>query len=492
MTEIDINLSSWMAHTDISSKKLSELLLPGSHDSGAYKISAELTPNKDKILGKKIAGKDIGLSKGFLANRSLVKNWTITQEHSIKEQLEKGIRLLDFRVSNAGTAEKPIFVLSHTFGCCEYEQAIKEVRDFLAENPSEVVVISASLDAENKNTMVEVEEKFIELTKKTLSNHLAPVSNHDDIISNLSGKVVYQYEEAEGRPITNTEGLIKSGKGILKDIWPNITDADKLNSKIKQDYKKEAEGLPAFASHVLTPNISMIAKNPFSSIKSSSKKVEKPLREMLHEIYQEDKKQNSNDVKHLRGLTLDFPTDEMVKSIVLLNHLRSDLKKGKDTLAAFDPEDVKNQVITNTIKLCKELSADNKVTAKALHEYVNKVVTSLRPLSIKDPEFDLKRFSQGLYKDLRNIVMDKGLLKVGAGERLKIIVSRTWDSMKGFFVNFIGKKLGLKQENSPKYSSWRNQFVKEVKEIAKQPSFVEKLRQARHSTKTFSNNIRNM
>lgn len=99
------NLSgkTWM--TDIASYigdfKLNELVIPGTHDSGTYGVSATSTiaPNQD-IPEWVNAVYALGLS-GLLVMEVIAK-WAKTQGYTIAQQLDHGIRYFDLRVVRSG------------------------------------------------------------------------------------------------------------------------------------------------------------------------------------------------------------------------------------------------------------------------------------------------------------------------------------------------------------------------------------------------------
>lgn len=92
---------------------LNTLAIPGTHDSGAINRNTN-------FLAKKLA---------------VTQNWTIT------EQLENGIRFLDMRLGSKSKNSE--FKIRH--GLAEFglfEKALIEVKDFLDRNPTETIIMS--------------------------------------------------------------------------------------------------------------------------------------------------------------------------------------------------------------------------------------------------------------------------------------------------------------------------------------------------------------
>ena len=103
------NKPSWMASLD-DSRRLSELSLPGTHDTMAH---------KSNLLGLDI---------------------TRTQTMNLQQQLQSGIRVLDIRLYYNSSNE---FTIHHgsVYTGYNFDDVMTTVKQFLAENPSEVVLM---------------------------------------------------------------------------------------------------------------------------------------------------------------------------------------------------------------------------------------------------------------------------------------------------------------------------------------------------------------
>jgi hypothetical protein len=123
---------NWDVLADV---KLSELLLPGSHDSGSSVLSS-------KRLSSSL--RDLALSAAVRTARPLIAAWTLAQDMSVRQQLDAGLRLIDLRVSYCSVT--PSFFVTHTFSCIPLERVTSDLCDFLACNQREVVVVRVSPD----------------------------------------------------------------------------------------------------------------------------------------------------------------------------------------------------------------------------------------------------------------------------------------------------------------------------------------------------------
>src|SRR5262249_18657278 len=89
--------SSWMQELplEIKKKSITALILPKTHDSGAYTFrDFNKTPSGTWGRIAKVAriGKILGL-------KNYIRDWTRCQRLSIYEQLKQGIRAFDFRIT---------------------------------------------------------------------------------------------------------------------------------------------------------------------------------------------------------------------------------------------------------------------------------------------------------------------------------------------------------------------------------------------------------
>jgi hypothetical protein len=302
-----VNASNWMSTPSIKAKKLHEIIMPGSHDSAAYKLSQKWTPKNTTSIGD--------LPMGSLTKLDVIKKWTITQDFTIEQQLEHGIRLLDFRISYVDNwFSKDGFALTHTFGCCGYEEGLEQVKSFLKKNPTEVVVITAEHDYAHRKGMTPYEDELIDLTKDKFNGMLVPVKDYKTkTVDQLAGKVVFVYDVFT----RDKDGLIKS-PDIYDSYWPNSQSVSETDSKVKQRIEDQTKRAPDFISYTITADGNFIAKNLLSSLKAQTAKLQEPFKEFIKYIAAK-KEAGDYDYNHLNGIHLDFPTDEMIEGIINLN-----------------------------------------------------------------------------------------------------------------------------------------------------------------------------
>lgn len=147
-------MDSWMNKLPdtIKGKTINRIVLPGSHDSCAYKIDIEiptLSPTFEKI-------------RKYAKFSYPLELWTKTQKLSIYEQLMSGIRYLDLRISKLNGN----FYGSHTFACVQFANVLDQIADFTKDHLSEILILDLSYDHENKSNVTDaVSTELCELVK---------------------------------------------------------------------------------------------------------------------------------------------------------------------------------------------------------------------------------------------------------------------------------------------------------------------------------------
>lgn len=98
---------------------INKMQIIGSHDAGASQIMCG-GENKWIRIGNVARYIIPGVDE-------IIKDWTLTQDLGIYEQLQKGIRALDLRV----TYHNGNFYFSHTFFCIRADKALREIRRYI-------------------------------------------------------------------------------------------------------------------------------------------------------------------------------------------------------------------------------------------------------------------------------------------------------------------------------------------------------------------------
>lgn len=205
--------------------KINQITLPGTHDSGAYKLMNCM----NCILP--------------------LKNWTKTQDLTIIEQLKLGIRQLDIRVAYLNNC----YYVSHTFKCCILEDVLRDIIQFNKQN-NEIVVVTIKPDWEHRQTINK--DKLYQFIDTILdTNIVIHYKNAKDFNGDLS------YNDLK----TNNKRIL-----MIYDIGSHW-----LNKPTIKEWKIEYDKIGTLdyskynmLDFVLTPTEEYIKKNIFSSIKN--------------------------------------------------------------------------------------------------------------------------------------------------------------------------------------------------------------------------------
>ncbi|CAA7392518.1 phosphatidylinositol-specific phospholipase C [Chryseobacterium fistulae] len=196
---ISIYLNNWMSNiTD--SKNITQISIPGTHDSGAL---------HDPVIGPSYTAK--------------------TQNLTIKEQLNIGIRFLDIRckVSDNG------FAIYHgpINQNLKFENVVKSIKEFLQNNPSEFILLSIKkedLKKDNNNQFAKVFEEY-------LTGELGSIVYKDN-------KIFPSIKEVRGKVIiikrfSNTSKVgYNANSGWVDNYKGDFTIYNNLSSFTIQDY----------------------------------------------------------------------------------------------------------------------------------------------------------------------------------------------------------------------------------------------------------------
>ena len=178
----NVDFGMWMAHltsktknmtNPFGEKTLQQITLPGTHDSGAYLLSADLAPGTtlgvpsvDKLVQ---AAEKAGL-KGLI--KSLEFPWANAQDLRIYQQARQGIRFFDIRI--VYDDKQKTWRCWHTLMGLPIKSLLSDLKQFLEEFRGEVVVIEFSHLP--SSILKEQAIEFATLVSNTLNGFLLPPS----------------------------------------------------------------------------------------------------------------------------------------------------------------------------------------------------------------------------------------------------------------------------------------------------------------------------
>ncbi len=126
--------------------RLGDIVFPGTHDSLIFepiKFNAKYTNIEENTTNFQKVSFIPGIN--YKVNR-----WTQTQNSTILEQLNNGIRAFDFRITETGGTCYGF----HTFLGSPLRPSLKDFKIFLKRNPKEIVLISVRTNIDSCKTFV--------------------------------------------------------------------------------------------------------------------------------------------------------------------------------------------------------------------------------------------------------------------------------------------------------------------------------------------------
>lgn len=139
----DDGTAGWVhrVYAEDGAQTLGDVLFPGTHDSASYGVAVEngISPHSGELL---VSLWDLPGGDAEGGSQSRVVGWAKTQNLTIAEQLDAGVRYLDLRV----TERDGVLLTWHSVYSVPLSLVLDELVAFSAEHPREPIVISFGLD----------------------------------------------------------------------------------------------------------------------------------------------------------------------------------------------------------------------------------------------------------------------------------------------------------------------------------------------------------
>lgn len=206
-----VNSADWMEYVD-DEKQISEITIPGSHDSATQYIPFS-----------------------YFAQ---------CQEDSIAIQLENGVRFLDIRLKSKEKEDKIELELSHGFLSCKvsssifsekltFKSVIEECYNFLDSHPEEIIIMAIKHE-HGKQTEKEVQKAIYEIIEDKKETYWY-LKNDNPNVEKVRGKIVLarRYEDENG---------FGDETGGLNFQWRDQNGTDIKESSYEENEIKE--GIP--------------------------------------------------------------------------------------------------------------------------------------------------------------------------------------------------------------------------------------------------------
>jgi hypothetical protein len=201
----------WMANLPerTLNTSLNQILIPGTHNSGSFDCSWQNPPGLDAD------STILNVLKIPFASK-IVERWAKCQRHTIKIQLEDGIRYLDVRLST----NNGLIYLCHGLCSISWTQFVEDLGSFLDENPQELVIVDVKkrYGFNEKDDFTVVDMLYQRIGQNRFANtNLSPSSSLNDF-RNAGVQCICVYPDYTGlhQNIWNRQ--------CLQSPWPNSSN----------------------------------------------------------------------------------------------------------------------------------------------------------------------------------------------------------------------------------------------------------------------------
>ncbi|XP_076383691.1 PI-PLC X domain-containing protein 2 isoform X1 [Megalopta genalis] len=252
-TDSNKELEYWMTQLPAAIKNVSiiQLAIPGSHNTMTYTINRRNdvgpdAPNYVRALGRYCS----------LVSKPIIFNWSITQHDNIKDQLNGGIRYLDFRVATKPT-NGDIYFVHGLYGSTIY-QPLQEITEWLSSHKNEILII----DFQHFYSFSEVNHRhLVDTILHVFQRKLCPLaSSFDHITLNWLNSERYQviviYRNSFAQNYSN---LWPSG--LWKTPWPNTVRVSELVDFLNLELEARSFQIAFISQCILTPDIQYVLKH---------------------------------------------------------------------------------------------------------------------------------------------------------------------------------------------------------------------------------------
>ncbi|QRV92283.1 hypothetical protein RhiJN_20301 [Ceratobasidium sp. AG-Ba] len=224
---MSFELENWM--TDlfpvIRSHPLTKLFIPGSHDSPMtqecltqpswpYNIPTALGPDASDSVKNYLL---LGHSLVNFRTRVFIRNWAVTQQLSLGEQLRAGVRYFDLRIAKINGSFKFTHALqSHH----DIATILAPVKDFMDNHPGEVLILHCQHFYE---VMKGEYDHVLAVFQSLFGNMLSPRADiHDVQFDNYisSGRRVLLIWRGEAANNLTNPHLVYDEGEVLNGNWP--------------------------------------------------------------------------------------------------------------------------------------------------------------------------------------------------------------------------------------------------------------------------------
>lgn len=255
---------------------LSELAIPGSHDSFAYDL------DKSSSLAPDMTGSVIDKLSRFCCciAKNIVWKWSLTQRLNFTQQLEAGIRYFDLRVATRPDTPDDddgiddLYLVHGLFGP-RLEIALDSIQQFLNEHSQEIVL----LDFNHFYRMNPADHgKCVRIIQNTFQDKLCPHQPEAVTLKwmweNHYQVIVFYHSISEEIKTYIPKDMLNNlwGGDLIPSPWHNVSNTEGLIKSLDKTHTEKKQCIQSrkefhVTQGVLTPDAKLIVTRAGSSLK---------------------------------------------------------------------------------------------------------------------------------------------------------------------------------------------------------------------------------
>ncbi|XP_069483302.1 PI-PLC X domain-containing protein 3 isoform X2 [Ambystoma mexicanum] len=305
----DMEFADWMATLpeNIHSVPLTNLAIPGSHDSFSFYIdeASPVGPEQPETVQNFVS------VFGTVAKK-LMRKWLATQTMTFTSQLEAGIRYFDFRISTKPRDPDNELYFAHGLFSAKVNEGLEEINAFLSNHHKEVIF----LDFNHFYGMQKYHhENLVQMLKDTFGNKLCPAIFAQEVSLQYLWEKDYQILVFYHSPVALEVSFLWPGQ-MMPAPWANTTDTEKLIQFLQASItERRRKGTFFISQVVLTPKASTVVKGVASGLRETI--TERALPAMMHWVRTQKPGESGINI-----ITADFvELGEFISTVIKLNYL---------------------------------------------------------------------------------------------------------------------------------------------------------------------------
>jgi len=249
------NLATWMSELPehVKERPLSELCIPGSHDS----CTSTLIPGNQPGVDQPKIIRDLA-ARFPRAARYLLPRWSFTQHKDVEAQLHGGVRYFDIRcVSTGGNVIRVIHCLLGD----NIINILTKVATFLQQHPRELVI----LDFQHLFNFSCTDHDYLIKSMQAIFGTMLCHSKPKDQMYSLKYLINSGIQVIVIYPID--AGTFCWTRDLCPNPWPNTTSTKYLTDFLTEKTGEREVKKTLFVSQaILTPRLSTIMLHPLSDL----------------------------------------------------------------------------------------------------------------------------------------------------------------------------------------------------------------------------------